>query len=768
MKTRANWLLIPAVAIGLGACKKKEDVKAPDAPAAVATTPSNEAPAAVAEAVVPKLGAEERAAKLGFAKHLPQDTEAILSFYNGTKTANRVKGTKLWKLIQEQTGGLMGMPAGEPAAEDAEVPGPGQEPALPDDAAAQIPGTEAEEMGPAVLFGSEFTMALGKSTAEQVGNLLTVNRRLGYFQMRALVRAFGTAAKSGNTDSLEKSLSMEYGPELFKELLKDPQSGIALLEKSKLPPVYLAFRTKEADRPAAAQQIAALVANANMLEEVIEGVAEPVTIESAGQKLEGVKILGSKIAASMAEDREEMERQLDAATVDQLLAVVAKKDLVIVSGTVGDYVVLYLGGSVDDFKLAGDVSQSIVSSDALAFSDAYASKELAALSYGLKGSMETLVKSAGGFADITNGIRDGLAGSEGLGDTRDLEALLQIVAERETALRKLTAIESVCTVAHFEEGLKIESAGGIDAGMVDWKSPNKLARLGDPEDVFLFVNVTRNAAFDEKARAYYESLLETAYAMAMKVADVPMEGAEMAQFKEMAKLVDGKFRPDLVALWDAFGDDFGGSLGHESALVVDFKGGAPSVPGIPQKVLDNARVPRISIIAPVTDRAKLSGSWTKMNTTLTGTLAKISEMSGQEIPMQKPMSSERSGNTTWYFSMPFLTDDFVPSVTVGDKWFAASTSKNQALDLIAKADTGGETRTGFWLSLSFKNLEKYSNETLNLVNENAQAMMGSPLPEEQKALIQKSISILGDLDKLTVHSRREGAVLRSSVHFKTR
>lgn len=750
--------MIPAVAIGLGACKKKEVVKAPDAPATVAEAPSPQVPGKAAEAMVPKIGPEERAAKLGFVKHLPQDTEVVLSFYNGTKVANRVKRSNLWKLVQEQMGGVVEI------ADEENLPEPEPDTANPDDLPPGNPEVADGAMGPAALFGTEFTMALGKSTGEQTGHLLTLNRRMTYFQMRTLAKSFSAAVKSGETAELTESFSQGYGAELVKDLLSDPQSGIPLLEKVKVPPIYLAFRTKEADRPAAAQQVAALIANANMLEEMVE----PVTIENSGLKFEGVKILGSKVSAVMAEDREEMDQELDPATVDQLLSTMTKKDLVIVSGIVGDYVLLYVGGSVDDFKLADTVSQSIVASDALAFSDAYAGKELAALIYGQKEPMDTMMKSAGGLADLTNGLRDGLAGADGLGDTRDLEALFQIVAEREAALRKLTSLDSACSVAFFEDGLKIESRGGADSGMVDWKSPNKLASLGDPEDVVLFANVSKDAAFDEQSRAYYEALLETAYALTMKVADAPMENEEIAKFKEMAKLVDGKFRPDMVALWDAFNNDFGGSLGNESALVIDFKGGAPAVPGIPQPVLDNAKVPRISIIAPVTDRAKLSGSWDKMNSTLTGTLAKISELTGAEIPMQKPMSSERSGNTTWFFPMPFLTDDFVPSVTVGDKWFAASTSKNHALDLIAKAEGGGQTRNGFWLSLNFKALEKYSNETLKLVDENAEALMGSPLEAEQKALVQKSISILGDLDKLTVHARREGSELRSSVHFKTR
>ena len=236
----------------------------------------------------------------------------------------------------------------------------------------------------------------------------------------------------------------------------------------------------------------------------------------------------------------------------------------------------------------------------------------------------------------------------------------------------------------------------------------------------------------------------------------------------MAKLFDGKFRPDMLALWDAYSNDLTNSLGRERALVVDLKGSTPAIPGLPQAVVDTAKVPRVSLVAPVADRAKLADSWDKMNTTLTGTLAKISGMTGQKIPMQKPLSSEKNGNITWFFPLPFFNDDFLPSVTVGEKWFAVSSSKNQALDLIAKADAGGETRHGFYLRVNLKALENYSQETFKLVDENAEALTGAALPVDRKKLIQDSIAVLGDLDTFTVHSRREGAVLRSSIHFKTR
>ncbi len=766
MKMRANWLLIPAVALGLGACNKKEEAKAPETPAAVAETPKKEVPAAPAAAVKPAtVTPEERAAKLGFAKHLPQDTEVVLAFYNGTKTANRVKSSKLWKLVQKQ----MGVGAAIDAPDDEET----NEDKAGTPEAAPAAGTkdEAEDIaakepsGPAALFGTEFTLALGKTTGEQAGNLLTINRRMSYFQMRGFAKSFAAAVKSGDTSELMGAATAGFSPDLAKDLIKDPQSGIALFEKVKMPPLYLAFKTKDSDRAAAAQQVAGMASSLDMF---LEGMVEPITLEAAGQKFAGSKILGAKLSAKLAEDREDMEKTFDAATVDQLLAAVAKKDIIVASGTVGDYVVLFVGGSVDDFKLAGNVGQSLVATDALAFTDAYVSKDIAALTYGEKQAVDTLIKSAGGLSDMTNGLRDGLAGSEGLGDTRDLEAMFQIVADREAALRKLTGNDATGTVAFFEEGLKIESFGGTDNGMLDWKSPNKLAHLGNSEDVLLFADMTVDATYDKAARAYLEALLETGYAMTMKVAEAPLKDEHMAQFQEMAKMFDSKFRPDMVALWDAMSQDFSGGLGKESAWVVDLKGGAPAVPGMPQAVVDKAKVPRISVISPVTDRAKLSTAWDKSNTILTGTFAKISEMTGAKIPMQKPISSEKNGNTTWFFPMPFFTDDFLPSVTVGDKWFAASTSKNQALDLIAKADAGGESRNGFWFSMNFKTLEKYADETLKLVDENAEAMTGSPLDEDEKKNIKDAITILSDLDKLTVHSRRDDGVLRSSVHFKTR
>ncbi len=818
MKLQLVWFVTPLLALSLSACKKKEEAAAPPAgkPTLVEKVVEKAAEIIAPGPKVVALTADERAAKLGFAKHLSPDTEYLISFYNGTKTADRVKASKLWKLVEKQMTGGMGMGMGMGADAEADAPiedmpaeaeppeaAAGEEmaaepeaaatdaadataqeefPAAPEEAAApadELPATPdaeippvltedaaegADEIGPAMLFGSEVTLALGKPSGVQLGHLAKINARMTYFQMRGLAKAFVAAAKDGSGDDFAEAMVSSYALEVYSDLLKDPESGVAMLEALKMPPITAAFKVAPAKREGAAQQISGMLSSANMLGEMVE----PVEAEKAGSKFVGFKLLGEKIAKTLSANRESMEGMIEPAMADRLLAAIAKNNIVVTSGTVGDYVVVFIGSSLDELVLAEDPGKSLVGGDGLAFFDAYAGKDLSALIYGEKAASEAVVSQASGLSAVTDGLRDGIAGSEALGDTRDLEAMFQVVSDREAVLMKMGSIEAQGIVAFFEDGLKIESYGGMDKGASAWKKPNKLSHLGDAPEVVLFANMNVTDEYDTASREYFEALLGTAYGITMKVAELPMKDEKFTEFARMARLFDGQFRGDTVALWQALSGDFGQGLGTESALVVDMKGTAPAIPGLPQQVVDEAKVPRISLISPVVDRAKLAASWEKLNTSTTKILAGVSKMTGQEIPMQKPLSSDKNALTTWFFPLPFFNDDFLPSVTVGDSWFAASTSKNQALDLISKAQAGGPETTGFSLAVNFKALEAYAKETSKLVEENAQALTGSALTSKDKALIEEGILALSELDKMTVHSRLEGATLRSSVHFKTR
>ena len=176
------------------------------------------------------------------------------------------------------------------------------------------------------------------------------------------------------------------------------------------------------------------------------------------------------------------------------------------------------------------------------------------------------------------------------------------------------------------------------------------------------------------------------------------------------------------------------------------------------------------MISPVVDRSKLTTAWDKMNQSSTGILAKISEMTGQDIPMQKPMSSEKNGLVTWFFPMPFFNDDFMPSVTLNDSWFVASTSKLQALDLAAKAAQGVDGEKGLVFKMNFVALQTYSKDLLKVVDANSEAIFGENIEDyrSSKEIIEKSIEAMDDFDNLSVRSSHEGDVMRTSTYFKTR
>ncbi|HSP44185.1 MAG TPA: hypothetical protein VLO11_15020 [Luteolibacter sp.] len=730
MKLRNIWGLVVPAALVLGACKKKEPAETTGTPAPAETAAeSGSQPEPAPE--VPALSPEERADKLGFARHLPQDTAAVISLHNGTRHASKIKASKLWQAI-----------SGEEALD------------LPD-----VPEDESPT-GPAALFAREFTIAVGAQAGEQSSNLIQLNRRLTHFQMRAIASAAAECAESGDFSNFESAMGRRFSEELFVNLIKDPESGAELFEKMNMPPLYIAFGTTEENRDAIAQQLAS---STEMLA-FFGDFVEPVEVERNGSMFAGNKVSGEKLSALMTESREPMDAMLDAATVDKLIAAVAKKDLVILSERIGDYAVFFLGSSLDDLVFSEAPGDSVVACDAVAFCDAHLSKELAGLIYGKKEMISQMMSNVTGLADIASGLQEGLAGSQGLGDTRDLQALLRIVGEREAALRTLMKLDGTGTIAFIEDGLKIESYGGIDTGKFDWEASNRLAGLQAGENVALFTNATAGKAYSESARAYLEALMETAYAVAMKVAELPLEDDDMLQYREMAGMFDMNFRKDAVAVWNALSGDFTEGLGQESALIIDLNGTPPPVPGVPQEVVNEGKFPRITLVAPVTERAKLASAWQQIDGSAANILEKIGEMRGTPIPMQKPLSSERDGFTTWFFPVPFFTEDFLPSVTLGDEWFAASTSKNQALDLLAKAGSGESTQ-GVTVLVNFDALREFAKLTTDVLEKNKENVV---LDEDVLEGIRTVADALEDFERLDIRARKEGGQLRTSIHLKTR
>jgi len=729
------WSVLPASALVLGACGKKEqEAAAPAAKEAVAkavAAVTGETPAPVVKALTPG----ERAAMLGIVGHLSKDAESVMSLYDGKEIVKRLKGLKSWEFIREtakEEGGT------DPEEEMAE--------AL----------TEAGK-----FIGQEMFIATGKGTAPQMSNLMTISRRSNYFQMRMLTQSFTAAAQSGDLSAMAST----GGPEMMMAMAKDLGKDMATIESAAMPPMLIGIKAVDAETLGKAQE--GLTSTSEMMFSNLGEGAAPITFSKGGVEFKGYKISGAFYSKMMEEGRADIEQMLAPADVDRLIAAVAKKNLVFASGALENYLMVYLGDSEEGCPLVEKVEDSLAANEGISFVDGYQGKKLVGLLYAEKGLTQAAV--AGSLKDLALGVRDGLAGAEIYGDTRELATLLELVGEKEDALISLAKADTTGGVVVLEDGVKFELFGGVNRGSFDHTAEHKLAGLGGGEGVLMFGNWVANSDYTTRANEYGEVIIETAYSMAEKVAGLEIEGTEFAQFKQGFTLFNEKFRTDTIGIWDALQTAEAG-LGTESALVVDLRGTMPPIPGLPQELVDGGKFVRATMISPVKDRAKLQESWTKIDGSLRNALKTASEMSGEEIPMQKPISSEKNGFTTWFFSFPFFTDDFMPSVTVGDKWFAASTSKLQALDLIAAAESASGDRKGAWFELDFDAMRKFTGEWVTLLEKNGEAAMGSPekFEEFKKQIprIQKGLKAFEEFDSLSLSERMEGGKLRSTMHFK--
>ena len=505
MKKLLSWCVLPLLLSGVG-CKKKES-----APAETVLGDVKVEALTAAEKVEepPPLTPRERAEMHGFAQFLPKNIEMVVSVHHGSEIEAKVTGSKFWELISGKDG------AGD------------------------------QEMGPAVMFGKEFTIAMGDKGGEQLSNLVQLNRRLSYFRMRDFVTSYSKAVASGKSTPF---LQLMAGPSMamLNSILMDEgvlagqEQGIVQFEKMQMPPLYFAFKTTDDMRQAAAQQLSSMVQMASMAEGAL-----PVEVNHGQSVFTGFKIPGTMFAEMMMKNRSEMEKSLAAETVDRLIKAITAKNLVVMSGIIDQYVVFFLGSSEQDLVFAASPDESLLATDAFAFGDAYRDKRLAAVVYcEEEGIMKALAEGRSGLGDMAAGVRDGLSLSDQLGDTRSLEAILRMVEEREAALYALAKMNGSGTIVFFEEGMKIESFGGYDSGMVDWSASNRMASLADGKDVVMFANVTTDAVFDAKARAYIEALMETAYASTMKFNEFPFNSQDLIEFRNGAQMFDAKFRPD--------------------------------------------------------------------------------------------------------------------------------------------------------------------------------------------------------------------------------
>lgn len=706
-------------------------------------------------APVPKpLSPAERAEKLGFLAHLSADTEAVLSFPNSQSSLTRIKNSGWWKFIESRS---TGDSTGEESGDGSHGGGDDIDGSFGNDGV----GDGAFDEPPKADAASdhiELAIAFGKTTTGQTGALFELNQKLTMIQFIQYVRLLAEAETVGGlVKPFSGNDSMEQ--DAFRELLAD-ENALALVESLRMPPLLVALRN---DKDGNAQTAAGITSMISMIGMIGEA-AEPLSVERAGSTFEGYRISGSAVAAMLEAQREAIDSMVGASPAARLVAAAASRDLVVLSGNFGGYLVVFIGGSADDLVLITDPAQSLAASDRLAFTDAYRDRELLTVFHGSQELLDTVTRTAGGLGGMAEGIRKGLASVDG--DTAELQECLRGLAANEARLTSRIANEPVGIVAFHDNGWRIEVHGGGDQGMIDWQAPNRLGALGNAKNTAIFANFSIARGYQEEANAYLESLGSTISLMTGWIAGLPVDDPGFLRFRDGFRVFEGTFREDLGEAWSCVSTDLDASLGGERAYVVDFDGTAPILPDVPADMLRDLPFPRASIIAPVADRSKLAESWTRLDTVLQRMIGKSSELTGQPIPRIQPIDSERNGFTTWFLPFPVFTDGFMPSVSLNDSWFAASTSRGQALDLLASAsDPSAAESRGLRVVIGMDALRDGLRKTSEVVRAHPEAF------DTDAAQLDDVLAFLDatrELERIEVNGRREAGGLRTSIHLRTR
>ncbi|GAA5481014.1 hypothetical protein [Haloferula sargassicola] len=725
-------LLFPAALVALTQCQEKEQ------PAAAKGSEVIEDVAKVVAEVVESesgLGAEERAAVVPVAALARGDVDAVASLIDPKGAVDRLGELKMWDFIRS--------------------------------VAMEEEGTDPEEAisevaAPILPFVSEdLSVIYGKGASEFFDLYLQIGKRMNYYQFRSLSQAFAQGIVSGD---LSTSMEAMGGGAPFEGIIGEVEKFLPQLQQLRVPPIVFASKiSDESARQQAMDQIGSLFSMA-------APQGEAVSFASAGSDFNGFKFSGEPIAQQIEANPEDLIARFGPETTQRLIDTIREKTVVVANAVVGDYVMVYVGGDTESCPLTGSLEESLAANDRIAFIDGYKDLPVHGFLYGAKELIEATFQTDS-FTQIAAGVVDGLREVEGFGDPRELISLLGLVEEKEKALYSFYKPETVGGVISVDHGVSFDLFGGYESGALRNDAPHHLESLGEGENTLLFADAVVSPEYQKALSEYIDLLVTITYSAAEHVAGLTPANDKMAQYQQMFTMFDESFRNDLLKLWNGImlADQ---GLGDERAFVVDVSGAVPSLPGVPPAVVENGRMPRMTYLAPVSDRSKLADSWKEIDTSVRSLLATARDLGAGDLNMLVPTNSEKNDLVTWYFDAAAFSDDLKPSVTVSDQWFAASTSRTHALDLIGKAAAAGEgERTGAWLKLDTDVLAAYLSDLVTLVDEQGEDIIPDPgALEEFRArlpMIRDGIKAFEELDAITIHEREENGRRRATFRITT-
>lgn len=651
-------LALSMACLGSSGCKKK-----PQAPAPAESAKPPPAPPPAAPSLL------DHAAKLGFAAHLPKDTE----FYFGTIHLK----AHIKAIEQSAYGKELG------AFIDDKVPAPSA------GAPKGKPGEVAKK-----LWGEDVFIALAAGSGSSLKSLRDINDLYSEITYQALM-AGGPLAAATSAFNLQPD-------KIFQALSSDPvllQRAAASLAGLRVPGLLVGFKVEKPGD----------VLKELFPEDKLNDLAAKATTTTA---LGGnFRVFEFKAQAWITDDIEKKiladlpkpapdapdTRALVAKALDDLQA----KTVSFAFGSAGGYVILATGSTMSHLRFVTEPRESLLAKPELDFALPYMDRNLTAFVSADAGVFEGLTSDKP-MHSILRGLVAGLKGSEMFGPlAARLQPKIAEMAEVESRVfhREHTPLVGV---GWWDRGLHFESVGGPASRALDHTQSLRFASLLDDPAVLLGVDYHGNREWAADSRGYFEQWMGLLHLTAGELVKSGLGGPQGVQ---TFKLLDQRFIPQLVSFYRGSRDIYQNALGTEHAIIVDVGGKLSDLPGMAPETSTQKMI-RIAGVHDVKNRALISDNWAKMQSSLTGMIAAVPIPFPLELP--KVQAIEKHGITSYSYAIPFMADDLLPSVSVNDHLFIFGTSRNLAESIATRLGPAkpSPAATGLRWRLSFANMRE--------------------------------------------------------------
>lgn len=649
-------MLLGVACLTLAGCKKR----VPVAPQDEGTAQGTSSPPSLLD----------HAPKLGFAAHLPRDTEFYVATVNLKAHLKALDQTVYAGQIQSFV--------------DDKVPAPSA-------------GVQKDQGLMKKLWGDDVFVALAKGGAAPLKSFNQLNELYSEITYQAIMEGGPLAAGAGGIQSQPGKMFQAIASDPV--LLRRTSEALAGLE---MPPLLAGFKVEKPDELlkelfpdeklkafAAKAKVTDLTTGTDGRFRVLEfHVRDFLTDDMRMQMLSGI-----------AKGDPDANGARDA--IDKAIRQVQTKTVSLAFGSAGGCLILAAGPTMSHLRLATTPQESLLANPDFDFVRPYMDRNLLALVLADGGVFEALTSDQP-MQSILRGVVAGLRNSEVFGP---LAARLQpkIAEMGRTESRLFRRKHSPMVGAGWwDRGFHFESVGGPDTGMLDYTRPLQFARLLDDPAVLFGVDYHGSREWAVGSRDYFEQWMDLIHLVAGELVKTGLGGRQGQQIFQM---LDQKFVPQLVSFYRGSKDIYQNALGSEHAVIVDVGGKLSSLPGMTASATDKKMI-RIAGVHDVRNRPLISANWSKMKTSLAGMLAAAPTPFPLELPAVE--ASEKNGITSYYYPIPFVAEELLPAVSVNDRLFILGTSRNLAQDLAGRLGSTPEpaTATGLRWKIGFANVRE--------------------------------------------------------------